>query len=76
MDDSDGQIKTLAVYSYPNEKLDLLPYMAMSRDKVSSSPITCQGSILKPTSKIRRSNIYATAGFPIRKISKFECIVI
>ena len=49
----------------PNDKFDLLPYMAMSRDQISFSPITCQGSILTSgvihIFKIHRSNIMSTA---------------
>ena len=39
------------------------------------TPTSC-GVIRNQRSKIRRSNMSATAGCPFRKISKFECRVI
>ena len=39
------------------------------------NPTSC-GVIWNQRSKIRRSNIFSTAGCPFRKISKFECRVI
>ena len=49
-----GQFSTLTLYSdpnqnhnsNPNEKFDLLPYIAMSSDQSSFLPINFQGSIL------------------------------
>ena len=72
----------------PSDKIDLLHYMAMSRDITwptqffahylsgkHFNPTSC-GVLRNQRSKIRRSNIKLSAGGHFRKISKFECRVI